>query len=79
MYAKPSTETADQWCKRIEDYIAAKRRRGPEIDANILTCTSSMALRSDLAPEQRAKALQIGRIGFASTGARRKPKESIAG
>jgi hypothetical protein len=37
-----------------------------------------VALRSDLAPEQRAEALRIGRIGFASAGARRKPKEAIA-
>ena len=36
------------------------------------------ALRSDLAPEQRTDALRIGRIGFASAGARRKPKEAIA-
>jgi len=31
-----------------------------------------VALRSDLAPEQRAEALRIGRIGFASAGAKRK-------
>jgi len=37
-----------------------------------------VALRSDLAPEQRAEALRIGRIGFASAGAKRKPKEAIA-
>jgi len=37
-----------------------------------------VALRSDLAPEQRAEALRIGRIGFASAGARRKPKQAIA-
>jgi len=37
-----------------------------------LTCTSSMALRSDLTAEQRAEALRIGRIGFASAGARGK-------
>jgi hypothetical protein len=36
------------------------------------------ALRSDLAPEQRAGALRIGRIGFASAGAKRRPKETIA-
>src|SRR6266850_7748501 len=37
-----------------------------------------VALRSDLAPEQRAEALRIGRIGFASAGAKRRPKEAIA-
>ena len=37
-----------------------------------------VALRSDLAPEQRPEALRIGRIGFASAGAKRKPKEAIA-
>ena len=40
-----------------------------EIDTNILTCTCSMALRSDHTPEQRAEALRIGRIGFATAGA----------
>jgi hypothetical protein len=60
MCAKPSTETADQWCKRIEDYMPTS---GGATQKSTLTssCTSSMALRSDLAPEQRAKALQIGR------------------
>jgi hypothetical protein len=38
----------------------------------------AVALRSDLAPEQRAEALRIGRIGFASAGAKRKPKKAIA-
>jgi hypothetical protein len=37
-----------------------------------------VALRSDLDPEKRAEALRIGRIGFASAGAERKPKEAIA-
>jgi hypothetical protein len=37
-----------------------------------------VVLRSDLAPEQRAEALRIGRVGFASAGARRKPKQAIA-
>jgi hypothetical protein len=37
-----------------------------------------VALRSDLAPEQRGEALRIGRIGFASAGAKRKPKAAIA-
>jgi hypothetical protein len=37
-----------------------------------------VALRSDLAPEQRLEALRIGRIGFASAGAKRRPKEAIA-
>jgi len=36
------------------------------------------ALRSDLTPKQRTEALRIGRIGFASAGAKRKPKEAIA-
>jgi hypothetical protein len=34
--------------------------------------------RSDLSREQRAEALRIGRIGFASAGSKRKPKEAIA-
>jgi hypothetical protein len=38
----------------------------------------AVALRSDLAPEQQAEALRIGRVGFASAGAKRKPKEAIA-
>jgi hypothetical protein len=37
-----------------------------------------VALRSDLAPERRVEALRIGRIGFTSAGAKRKPKEAIA-
>jgi hypothetical protein len=37
-----------------------------------------VALRSDLAPEQRAAALRNGRVGFASAGAKRKPKAAIA-
>jgi hypothetical protein len=36
------------------------------------------AYSSDLAPEQRAEALRIRRIEFASAGAMRKPKEAIA-
>src|SRR5260370_33549642 len=34
----------------------------------------AVALRSDLAPEQRVKATRTGRIGFASAGAKRKAK-----
>jgi hypothetical protein len=37
-----------------------------------------VALRSDLTPQQRVKATRIGRIGFASAGAKRKPKAAIA-
>jgi len=37
-----------------------------------------VALRSDLAPEQQTEALRIERIGFASAGTERKPKEAIA-
>jgi hypothetical protein len=36
------------------------------------------ALRSDLTPKQRTEASRIGRIGFASAGAKRKPKAAIA-
>src|SRR5258708_3482408 len=36
------------------------------------------ALRSDLPPKQRTEAWRIGRIGFASAGAKRKPKEAAA-
>jgi hypothetical protein len=46
--------------------------------ANRGCCRPRVALRSDLAPEQRAEALRIGRIGFASAGSKRKPKEAIA-
>jgi hypothetical protein len=42
------------------------------------TPPSGVALRSDLAPEQRAEALRIEPIGFASAGAKRKPKAAIA-
>ncbi len=35
-------------------------------------------IRSDLAPEQRVKAMLIGRIGFTRAGAKRKPKEAVA-
>jgi len=37
-----------------------------------------VVLRSDLAPERRAEVLRIGRIGFASAGAKRKPQEAVA-
>jgi hypothetical protein len=42
------------------------------------TAETRGALRKDLTEEQKAQALRIGRIGFASAGAKRKPKEAIA-
>ena len=55
--AKPRAETRQSRINRGTD---------PETGIKIV------ALRSDLAPEQRAEALRIGRIGFASAGAKRK-------
>jgi hypothetical protein len=45
--------------------------------ADPVTGLKIVTLRSDLAPEQRAEALRIGRIGFASAGAKRKRREAI--
>ncbi len=66
----------------IDAYLAKLRAetRQSRINrgANPETGIKIVALRSDLAPEQRTEALRIGRIGFASAGAKRKPKETIA-
>jgi hypothetical protein len=68
----------------IDMYLAKLRaetrqfriNRGADPDTGIKVAL--VALRSDLAPEQRAAALRIGRVGFASAGAKRKPKAAIA-
>src|SRR5260370_42318711 len=54
--------------------LQSRINRGAEPETGI----KIVALRSDLAPKQRAEALRIGRIRFASAGAKRKPKEAIA-
>src|SRR5712672_2116349 len=66
----------------IDAYLAKLRAETRESrinrGADPETGIKIVALRSDLAPEQRPEALRIGRIGFASAGAKRKPKEAIA-
>jgi len=59
-----STRTSPSFVQRPDNRI--NRGTDPETGIKIV------ALRSDLAPEQRAEALRIGRIGFASAGAKRK-------
>jgi hypothetical protein len=54
--------------------VQSRINRGADPETGI----KLVVLRSDLAPEQRAEALRIGRIGFTSAGAKRKPKEAIA-
>jgi hypothetical protein len=56
----------------LASWAGSRGRFDPETGIKIV------ALRSDLAPEQRAETSRIGRIGFASAGAKRKPKEAIA-
>ena len=64
---------------RLETWWTAPTRRSRiNRGADPETGIKLVALRSDLAPEQRPEALRIGRIGFASAGAKRKPKEAIA-
>jgi hypothetical protein len=66
----------------IDAYLAKLRaetrqsriNRGADPETGIKVVT----LRSDLGPEKRAEVLRIARIGFASAGAKRKPKEAIA-
>jgi hypothetical protein len=70
--------TIDAWLAALHEETRQSRiRRARDPETGELL-EQVAALRSDLAPEQRAKALRIGRIGFASAGARRKPKEAIA-
>ncbi len=58
----------------VASIASAHINRGADPETGI----KMVALRSDLAPEQRAEALRIGRIGFTSAGAKRKPTEAIA-
>ncbi len=67
--------TIDAWLAALREETRRSRiSRGADPETGI----KIVALRSDLAPKQRAEALRIGRIGFASAGAKRKPKEAIA-
>ena len=67
--------TIDAWVTALREETRRSRiNRGADPETGI----KLVVLRSDLAPEQRAEALRIGRIGFASAGAKRKPKEAIA-
>ncbi len=67
--------TIDAWLAALREETRRSRiNRG----ANPETGIKLVALRSDLAPEQRTEAPRIGRIGFTSAGAKRKPKEAIA-
>ena len=69
--------TIDAWLAALREETRQSRiRRGRDPETGKLL--KVVALRSDLTAEQRAEALQIGRIGFASAGAKRKPKEAIA-
>jgi hypothetical protein len=68
--------TIDAWLAALREETRRSRiNRGADPETGIKVIA---ALRSDLPVKQRAKALQIGRIGFASAGAKRKPKEAIA-
>jgi hypothetical protein len=68
--------TIDAWLAALREETRQSRiRRGADPVTGLKVV---VALRSDLAPEQRAAALRIGRIGFASAGAKRKPKAAIA-
>ena len=61
--------TIDAWLAALREETRRSRiARGADPETGI----KIVALRSDLAPEQRAEALRIGRIGFASAGAKRK-------
>jgi hypothetical protein len=70
-----ATSTVDAWLAALREETRRSRiNRGADPETGI----KIVALRSDLAPEQRAEALRIGRIGFTSAGAKRKPKQAIA-
>ncbi len=62
--------TIDAWLAALREETRRSRiARGADPETGLKVV---VALRSDLTPEQRAEAVQIGRIGFASAGARRK-------
>ena len=70
-----SPSDADQFIARLHQEVRQSRiARGADPETGLKV----VALRSDLTPEQRAEALRIGRIGFASAGPKRKPKKAIA-
>jgi len=63
--------TIDTWLAALREETRRSRiNRG----ADPATALKVVVLRSDLAPEKRAEALRIGRIGFASAGAKRRQK-----
>ncbi len=64
--------TIDAWLAALHEETRQSRiRRGRDPETGELIETTAK-LRSDLTTEQRAEALRLGRIGFASAGARRK-------
>ena len=70
--------TIDAWLAALHEETRQSRiRRGRDPETGELLQTAP-ALRSNLSPAQRVKATRIGRIGFASAGAKRKPKQAIA-
>jgi hypothetical protein len=70
--------TIDAWLATLHEETRQSRiRRGRDPETGELIEVAP-ALRADLTAEQRVKATRIGRIGFASAGAKRKPKEAIA-
>jgi hypothetical protein len=70
--------TIDAWLAALREETRQSRiRRGRDPDTGELIETAPR-LRSDLTAEERVKATRIGRIGFASAGAKRKPKEAMA-
>ncbi len=70
--------TIDAWLATLREETRQSRiRRGRDPETGELVETTP-ALRSDLTPKQRTAASRIGRIGFASAGAKRKPKQAIA-
>jgi hypothetical protein len=70
--------TIDAWLAALREETRQSRiRRGRDPDMGELSETVP-GLRSDLTPKQRTEASRIGRIGFASAGAKRKPKEAMA-
>ena len=61
--------TIDAWLAALREATRRSRiNRGADPETGI----KLVVLRSDLDPKQRAEALRIGRIGFASAGAKRK-------
>ena len=75
---RPTVSTIDAWLAALREETRQSRiRRGRDAETGELI-KEATPLRADLAPQQRAEALRIGRIGFASAGAKRKPKEAAA-